>query len=190
MKHVLYMAVALVVFMSACTDPDKDPLQFDKIKQGSLITLRGDAVDVLGDPANRGAMDTFNISGDAANYSLDFQTDYLAEDPASLSEVKLFASLTETGGRVAIGTIAGRDFSLSAGEGTYPRATVKIPFTTILTAVGKSIRDFTPNQYIFIEADLTLSDGSTVPASAFANLSLFESALFYPAHKLRMIAKP
>lgn len=190
MKHLLYMAVAMVVFMAACTDPDKDPLQIDKITKGSLITLRGDAVEILNEPANRGAMDTFNISGDAANYSLDFQTDYLAEDPSTLAEVKLFASLTETGGRVAIGTVAGRDFSIAAGSGTYPRATVKVPFTTILTAVGKSIRDFTPNQYIFIEADLILSDGSTIPASSFTNLSLFESALFYPAHKLRMIAKP
>mgnify|MGYP003861696581 CR=1 FL=1 len=190
MKNFLMIALGLFVFAAACTDPDKDTFQFDKIKKGSLIALRGDAVEIINDAANRGAMDTFNISGVAADYSLDFDADFLAEDINSLSEVQIYASLTENTGRVRIGTVAGSAFTLAAGDGTYPRATVKIPFMDILTALGKPIGDFTVNQYIFIECDLTLTDGSTVPASSFTNLSLFESTLFFPAHKMRMIAKP
>lgn len=190
MKNILMILIGFLVFAAACTDPELDPFQFDKIKQGSLIALRGDAVEVLSDAANRGAMDTFNISGIATDYSLDFDADFLAADLNSLSEVQIFASLTENVGRVRIGTVAGSAFTIAAGDGKYPRATIKIPFDGILTALGKSITDFAPNQYIFIECDLILTDGSTVPASAFANNSLFESDLFYPAHKLRMIAKP
>ena len=190
MKNILMILIGLCVFAVACTDPDKDPFKFEQIKKGSLVALRGDAVEVLNDPANRGAMDTFNISGNAADYSLDFEGDFLAEDINSLSEMQIYASLTENVGRVRIGTVAGSAFTVAAGDGKYPRATVKVPFDGILTALGKSITDFAPDQYIFIECDLILTDGSTVPASSFANLSLFESVLFYPVHKLRMIAKP
>lgn len=190
MKNILMILIGLCVFAVACTDPDKDPFKFEQIKKGSLVALRGDAVEVLNDPANRGAMDTFNISGNAADYSLDFEGDFLAEDINSLSEMQIYASLTENAGRIRIGTVAGSAFTVAAGDGKYPRATVKVPFDGILTALGKSITDFAPDQYIFIECDLILTDGSTVPASSFANLSLFESVLFYPVHKLRMIAKP
>lgn len=189
MKNIAMIFMGLFVFAMACTDPDLDPLKFDEIKKGSLITLRGDAVEVVNDPANRGAMDTFNISGNAADYSLDFDTDYLSEDIRSISEVQVYASLTDGSGRQRIGTVAGSAFVLASGA-TYPTATVSIPFDGILSTLGKVITDFTPNQYIFIECDLTLTDGSTVPASSFTNLSLFESVLFLPAHKMRMIAKP
>lgn len=190
MKNFLMLLVGLFVFAAACTDPDKDPLRFEEIKQGSLITLRGAASEILAEPANRGAMDTFNISGNVADYSLDFDTDFLSADINSLSEVQIYASLTENAGRVRIGTVPGSAFSVAAGAGIYPRASVSIPMSDILSPLGKAINEFTPNQYIFIECDLTLTDGSTVPSSAFTNTSLFESALFYPAHKMRMIAKP
>ncbi|MFN0176049.1 MAG: hypothetical protein ACKVU0_15470 [Saprospiraceae bacterium] len=188
MKNISIFIFGLFVFAAACTDPDLDPLQFDKIKKGSLITLRSTAI--VNDPANRGAMDTFSISGNVADYSLDFDTDYLSDDINSLSEVQIYASLTDGAGRVRVGTVPGSAFSLAAGTGTYPRATVNIPMSDILSPLGKNMSDFVVNQYIFIECDLTLNDGSTVPASAFTNLSLYESILFLPAHKMRMIAKP
>jgi hypothetical protein len=190
MKNILMALFGLIVFAVACTDPELDPLQFDKIKKGSLITLRGDAVDILNDPANRGAMDTFNLSGSAANYSLDFDTDFLAEDITTIAEVQVYASATAGGARQRVGTVAGSAFDLTKGDGKYPRATVKIPFTEILNKLGKNIGDFTANQYIYISCDLTLTNGETVPASSFTNLSLSESLLFYPAHNLLMIAKP
>lgn len=189
MKKLLMLFVGLAVFATACTDPDKDPLQFDKIKKGALITLRGQALDNLNDPSFRGACDKFSISGDPSTENFEFDTDYLAEDINSLSEVQIYASATDGGARVRVGTVAGSAFSLAAGSGTYPRASVSIPLNTILSAIGKSLGDFSVNQYIYIQCDLTLTDGSTIPASSFTNLSLFESALFYPAHKLLYIAK-
>jgi hypothetical protein len=190
MKNILMLLVGLFVVAAACTDPDKDPLRFEQIKKGSLIALRGDAAAILAEPANRGAMDTFNISGNVADYSLDFAADFLADDINSLTEVQVYASLTEDAGRVRIGTIPGSAFTLAAGAGIYPRGSASFPLSDILSVLGKGISEFTPNQYIFIECDLTLTDGSTVPASSFTNTSLFESDLFYPAHKMRMIAKP
>lgn len=190
MKNFLMLMVGLLVVAAACTDPDKDPLRFEQIKKGTLIALRGTATDILAEPANRGAMDTFSISGNVADFSLDFEADLLADDINSLTEVQVYASLTENAGRVRIGTVPGSAFSVAAGAGIYPRASVSIPMSDILSPLGKAINEFTPNQYIFIECDLTLTDGSTVPASSFTNTSLFESALFYPAHKMRMIAKP
>lgn len=189
MKNILMFIMGLFVFAAACTDPKLDPFKFDDIKKGSLIALRGDAVELLNDISNRGAMDTFNISGNVADYSLDFDADFLAEDINSLSEVQVYASLTNGSGRQRVGTVPGSAFTLAAGA-KYPTATVKIPLSAILTALGKSITDFTPNQYIYIECDLVLTDGSIVPASSFSNLSLYESLLFLPAHKMLMIAKP
>ena len=181
--------MGLFVFAAACTDPALDPFKFDDIKKGSLITLRGDAVLLINVISNRGAMDTFNISGNVADYSLDFDTDFLADDINSLSEVQVYASLTNGSGRQRVGTVPGSAFVLATGA-KYPTATVKIPLADILGPLGVSITDFAPNQYIYIECDLTLTDGSTVPASSFTNLSLFESDLFYPAHKILMLAKP
>lgn len=189
MKNLLMILIGLAAFASACTDPDKDPLKFDQIKKGSLITLRGQALNNLSVPDFRGACDKFSISGDPASENFEFDTDFLADDINSLSEVQIYASATDGGARIRIGTIAGSSFSVAAGTGIYPRASVSIPLNTILSAIGKSVGDYSVNQYIYIQCDLTLTDGSTVPASSFNNLSLFESALFYPAHKLLYVAK-
>jgi hypothetical protein len=190
MKNILFLLLGMVFLgLAACADSDKDPLQFDKITKGAIITLRGQAFDNLSEAAFRGAVDSFSLSKDPAGETFQFDTDFLAEDEGSLSKVEIFASRTADGTRAAIATVNGTEFR-TVPESNYPRASISIPLTTILTALNITLADLTPNSYLYISCDITLKDGTLVGASAISNGNLFESGLFYPAHNMRYIAKP
>lgn len=183
MKNISLLIFGLLGFTVACSDADLDPLQFEKITKGSVIALRGPAVDILNTIAFRGAVDTFSLTADPATQNFEFEADFLSDDPSSLAEVQLYARATAGGPRVRISTVSGSMFMVPAG-GKYPRASFSVPLNTILTAVGVTLADLSVNDYLYIEADLMLSDGTLVPASSIVNNSLFESDLFYPAHNL------
>lgn len=193
MKNLSIFFFGMLLLATACTDPEKDPLQFDKLKEGSLIALRGQAVTNLGTISFRGSVDKFVSTADPATENFEFDADYLSNDVTNLQEVEIYAKATEAGSRVRIATKSGADFKAVTGS-TYPRASFSIPMTEILSKIGKSIGDFSStdtdytNDYIFIECDLTLKDGSKVLAADIVNSSLFESAIFYPAHNLRYLA--
>jgi hypothetical protein len=88
-------------------------------------------------------------------------------------------------------TVPGSKFTIRTDiDAKYPSAFISIPLNDILSALSVTLGDIAVNEYLFIESDLTLTDGTLVPASAIANSSLFESDLFYPAHKLRYLAIP
>lgn len=186
MKYTFLLLLGLLAFATSCEDPELDPLQFDKIKQGSIIALRGAAVNNLNDRTFLGAVDRVSKTADPAAETFTFDADYLSADPSSLARVKIYARATQTGPRVQVATVEGSAFTIKDGS-TYPRASISIPLTTILSALGVTLADLQPNQYLFIESDLELTDGSTVLASSVVNSSLFESAQFYPAHDLRLL---
>lgn len=186
MKNFAFLLAGLFLFAAACTDPEKDPFQLEKIKKASIIALRGTAFDNLQDISFRGSIAKLSKAGDPAAQTVEFEADFLSDDVNSLSEVQVYAKATETGARTKIGTIAGSAFAVPAGE-INRRGKFSVSLSTVLTAIGKNLGDFNTNDYIFLECDLTLTDGSTVPASSIVNLSLFESAIFYPAHNLRCL---
>jgi hypothetical protein len=191
MKNIAFLLLGLLYFASACTDEELDPFQLDKITKGSIISLRGPAVDNLNDLSFKGAIDKFSLAGDPSAETFEFDAAYLSDDLNSLQQVEVYARRTETGPRVRLTTIPGSNFTIRSDiDDKYPSAFISIPLNDILSALGITLGDIAANEYLFIESDLTLTDGTLVPSSAIVNSSLYESDLFYPAHKLRYLAIP
>ncbi len=186
MKNIAFVILGLFCFAAACTDPELDPFQLDKLTKGSILALRGTAYENLQEIDFRGAVDKLSLTADPAAEKFEFDGAFLSDDINSLSQVDVYARRTETGPRVRLLTVPASAFSTPSGE-KYPQASFSIPVNEILTALSITMADLAVNDYLFIESDLTLNDGTVVPAEAIANSSLFESDLFYPAHKLRLL---
>lgn len=185
MNKFTFIILSSLFLLTACEDTSLDPFKLADITKASIIALRGEAVDNLNDRTYLGSVDRFSKSGDLGAESFSFDADFLSDDINSLAQVDIFARATEDGARKALVTVPGSEFKLSSGR--YPRASISIPLNTILSALGVNAADLPNNSYLFIESDLTLTDGTVVPASAIVNSSLFESAIFYPAHNLRYL---
>lgn len=193
-----FKIIVLLVFGSllfnACEDPELDPLQYDKIKRGSILGLRGTSFDNLFEDAFATGVDTFGILTDNSGRTFKFTVDFVSENQSSLSSVDVFV-ITKGGLRTKLLTVPASEFKPTTGT-NFNRAEISLPFNTIFTASGFSICDFIPSSgpdgvysFITIENDINLSDGSIVPASAVVNGNLFESTILYPGHSLRYIAK-
>lgn len=189
MKYFALLSLLFIVLAPACTDPELDPFQLDKLKKASIIALRGDAAANLEDISFRGAVDKFSLSGDPATENFEFDAAFLSDDLNSLSQVEIYARRTETSNRVRIKTVPGSAFAIRTNiDRKYPSASISIPLTEILSALTISLADISSGEYLFIESDLNLTDGTQVSARDIVNNSLFESDIFYPAHKLRYLA--
>lgn len=182
-KYLLMLLAGVGLFLSACEDAELDPLQFDKIVKGSMIALRGDALDNLGDRSFLGSIDKFSKASDPAAEKFEFEADFLSDDINSLDKVEIYARATDGGTRALVATVSGSSFAVPTGA-TYPRASISIKYSDILSALKIGVGDLTAGSYLYTEADLKLKDGRTVLASSIVNSSLFESAHFYPAHSL------
>ncbi len=183
MKKILIMSIlGLGVFFSACTDPDKDPLQINNIKKGTLIALRGDAYDNLNNTDYMGAIDSFSRSRSTAAETFTFDADFIAEDINSLASVDVYANI-EGQPRVKISTVQGSVFAVPTG-GKYPRGSFSVTLGSILTAINKTASSLHVHSYITVSCDLNLKDGTKVLASSIVNSSLYETSFFYPAHKV------
>lgn len=186
MKNIIVAVLFLLIGFSACTDKSLDPLQFDQVKAGALIALRGGAVTNLNTRAFGGAVDSFSISKSASE-KFDFDAEFLSSKSDNLKTVEIYAKTDKITTRKKVATIDGSAFTVKTGA-KNPAATISIPLATILTALGAKATDFQRGDYIYIECDLTLKDGGTVPATSIVNSSLFESSIFYPAHNMRYLA--
>ncbi len=189
MKKLLFILLA-GLFIASCEDPEKDPLQFDKIKKGSLLALRGQAFDNLFDEAFLGGVDIVSKTADVSKETFEFEADFLSEDQGSISSVDVFAKYKSSGTRSKVATIPGSAFVAPTGA-VYKRGKITIPLTEILKATGKNFADLPATDFdngvisnFIIESDINLADGTLVPSSAIVNSSLYESAQFYPAHSL------
>jgi hypothetical protein len=182
-KYLLMLLAGVGLFLSACEDPELDPLQFDKIVKGSMIALRGDALDNLGDRSFLGAIDKFSKAANPANETFTFDADFLADDLNGLDKVEIYARATDGGTRALVTTVPGSAFAVPT-DATYPRASFSMTYADILSALKIGTGDLTSGSYLYVECDLKLKDGRTILASSIVNSSLFESAHFYPAHRL------
>jgi hypothetical protein len=190
MKNYIFLFAAFATLLVASCklqDDTLDPLQFSKIKKGALLALRGGAFDNVNDDTYLGSCDKFSISKPAADESFEFDADYLADDINSLGSVEVYAKFKK-GARVKVATVPGSAFTLKDPKSDFPRGTVKIPLATILSALKLTTSSFMEEDVIIIESDLILKDGSTVPASAIVNSSLFSVAQFFPAQVLQYLA--
>jgi hypothetical protein len=184
MKKSLFILSIVSIALASCTDKSKDPILFDQVKQGALLSLRGEAVDSLD---SYGFADRFSVTAATADV-FKFDADFISENTANLAKVTVYAKFKKEA-RVKIAEIDGAKFVIPTG-GKYPRGNVSIPLQTILTALNKTKASFNPANFdsISIESDLDLKDGGKVPASSIINSSLFESAHFYPAQVLSYLA--
>ena len=186
MKNIILAFLTLLVGFSACTDKALDPLKFDAITSGALIALRGKAVDNLGVRAYQGSVDSFSISK-PANEKFEIDVEFLSAKSDNLKSVEIYATTEKITTRKKVATIDAASFSVKTGS-PNPVASIAIPLSTILTALGVKVTDFSRGDVINIECDLTLKDGGVVPAGSIVNSSLFESTIFYPAHNMRYLA--
>ncbi|NJL76423.1 MAG: hypothetical protein HC892_16785 [Saprospiraceae bacterium] len=192
-NNIILFLLGAVLCFTACEDTELDPLQFDKLSNASILTLRGASFDNLFDRAFLGAVDKFSVSAAPATESFDFEMDFQSEDPANLGNVEVFARATESGARVKVAQVEASAFAFPDNKARYQRAKVSVPLTTILSALNLDIKNIVPSgamsvTYIYVELDLNLSDGTKVPASAVVNTSLTESTIFFPAHSMLYLA--
>ena len=191
---ILGTFLLFALLFSSCSDSELDPLQVDKLKKGSILGLRGGSVANLSNASFITGVDTFNVLQDNSQRNFSFTCDFISEVQSDLSSVDTYV-INKDGARVKVKSTPASEFVPADGT-NFNRATITVPFTDLLNASGKSICDFKPSNaklgvfsFIDIENDINLTDGTIVPASSVVNSSLFESTIFYPAHKLRMIAK-
>jgi hypothetical protein len=163
----------------ACADESLDPIRFNDLQKGSLLALRGEAFENLNET---GCSNIFNKNSITGTEVFSFDADFLSEDPSSLQEVKVYGRI-RTGARVELKTVAASAFAVPAGE-RYPRGTVSIPLSEILTKLNVTNPANLGLFDIVIESDLYLTDGSVVAAASIVNSGLFESGIFYPAQRL------
>lgn len=186
----LTLMVALAVAIS-CTDESKDPVQFDKITKGKVLALRGTALQRAffnGTPI----AETFPSIATASE-TMNFDAEYLSDDPTSLASIDVFA-VRKGGTRTLVANVP---FAQFKNDGTYrnPWVSVSLQLPQVLAALGLSnnfpLSAATVNtllaDYKFgipIEVDLNLVDGTKVLASQIVAAGLFQSSQFFPAQKL------
>ncbi|MDZ7878151.1 MAG: hypothetical protein U5L45_10800 [Saprospiraceae bacterium] len=184
----LALIAGVAILFTSCADPDLDPLKVADIKKSSLIALRGKAVTNLNNTAFAGAIDSISKSANLTAKNIEFEADFISEDINGLATVEVFANLDgKTGVKVA--TVQGSAFAVPSG-GKYARGKISVPMSAILTAIAKPAASLEVDSYITLTSDITLKDGTKVNASQIVNSSLFETAFFYPAHKVFCLVRP
>nr|MCU0357168.1 hypothetical protein [Cyclobacteriaceae bacterium] len=198
MKKITYkLLIALFAVLAfACADESLDPLQFNSVKKGTILALRGTQLQNIYFLGKPGA-EFFPriIEGDE---TFDFDAEILAEDPTTLASFDIYAikRIPQADGTVKLERVPLKNVPFSAFKSTpeflRPWVSVSIKLTDILTALGL---DYTKEEdvetmlsvYRFgiaIESDLNLTDGSKVMAADIVASGLFQSNQFYPAQRL------
>jgi hypothetical protein len=201
-KGILVVALTTIAF--SCADEALDPLQFEKVKKGTLLVLRGSQLDALYfDGADYG--DSFFANDIQAGEAFEYEAEFLSADPNSLESVDIFVYKNvllknKKGDKDSVATSRLpqplKNISASAFQKTDkylgPWTSVSIPLTSILAAVGEPLD--TPEKLaiffkaykggIKMESDLNLKDGSKVLAADLVAGGLVESDQFFPAQKL------
>ncbi len=200
-KGILLVVLVSVAF--SCADEALDPLQFEKVKKGTLLVLRGTQLDALYfDGADYG--DSFFVNDIQTGEAFEYEAEFLSADQNSLESVDIFiyknVLLKDKAGKDSIVTsrlpqpVVNINASAFQKTDKYlgPWTSISISLSSILTAVGETLD--TPEKIatffkvysggIIMESDLNLKDGSKVLAADLVAGGLVESDQFYPAQKL------
>ncbi|NJN34144.1 MAG: hypothetical protein HC817_07750 [Saprospiraceae bacterium] len=181
MKKYILGLFAISMFTSCDPDPELDPLQFSNVKTGSMLALRGESFKRVSEDAlfdlYLGAVDSFSVSGTNANRTFTFESEFISRDITSLSKVLVYA-FKKGQARALVATIDGGIFQVKSGS-NYPYGKITIPFAEVLSATKTKASDFKVGDYIEVELDLELKDGTKVPASSMINNRLTTVAIFF-----------
>lgn len=189
------MLVAAMAIAFSCTDDSLDPLQFKAVKKGTILALRGDALQAIyfdGVPA----AEVFPKIADGSE-TFSFEAEFLAEDVTTLASIDIYVIKKEGSAR-SRQLIRNVPFSAFKNDGTYVRPWVAQTLslkTDILPKLGldntfplsAAVIDALLSTYatgVNIEIDLNLTDGTKVLASQLVADGLYASDQFYPAQKL------
>jgi hypothetical protein len=197
MKNIIHSLfwLAVTVLPFSCADDSLDPLQFKAVKKGTILALRGTALQniyVKGVPA----AEVFPKIANGTE-SFNFEAEFLSEDPNALESIDIFVVKREGGGRTRV-AIKNVPFSAFKNDGKYVRPWVSLTLSfkdEILPKLGLS-NTFPLQEAVIekllttyasgvnIEIDLNLIDGTKVLASDLVAAGLYQSNQFYPAQKL------
>ncbi len=182
--------MSLIAIGFSCTDASLDPLQFESISKGTILALRGVALDNIykkGIPVS----EIFpRIATGTEKFT--YEAEILADDPASVTSVDIYVikKVGATTSRVLLKNVAASEFK----KDKYPRpsATISLTINEVLTGIGITptfpLSDASVNTLlttykfgIAMESDLNLADGTKVLAADIVAAGLFQSNQFYPA---------
>lgn len=195
-KYLFITLVALFAAVVSCKDDSLDPLQFNNIKKGTILALRGKA---LTDLYTNGSPIAVVAPGVATGTeTFDFEAEYLSENPTTLSSVDIYVQ-KGSGANVSRVLLTNIPFSQFKNDGKYPRpwVSISLKFMDIIKKLGfpdttvplqqSTVDALLKGDYKFginIEADLNLTDGSKIYAKDIVASGLFQSNQFYPAMRL------
>jgi hypothetical protein len=198
MKSIInkLLALAFVALAFACADDTLDPLQFNFVKKGTILALRGQQLQNIYFEGKPGA-EFFPriIQGDE---TFDFDAEILAEDPTTLESFDIYTvkRTPNPDGTVQLDRVFLLNVPFSEFQQTddyiRPWVSVSIPLVDILEALGLDYTNpddvetmLTVYKFgVSIESDLNLTDGSKVLAADIVASGLFQSNQFYPAQRL------
>ncbi len=197
MKNIFKTLVFIVTvsLASSCADESLDPLQFNAVKKGSILALRGTQLQNIYFLGKPGYEFFPKIYSGAEKF--EFDAEYLAEDPSTLASIDIYTvKRTKVGSTFEQNRVFLRNVPFSEFQTTsdYKRPWVSISFdvSEILSALDISLPadvGIMLENYQFgvsIETDINLTDGSKVLAKEIVAAGLFQSNQFYPAQKLTM----
>ncbi|MBX2899749.1 MAG: hypothetical protein KF775_08860 [Cyclobacteriaceae bacterium] len=181
--------LSLLIVAFSCADESLDPLQFEKMKKGIIIALRGDALNkvyVQGNPIE----EIFPRIATGTE-KFEYEAEILADDPSVVASVDIYVIKRPSLERVFLKNIPASSFTQSS-KYLRPAATISITIQEVLTKLGlpTTFPMSTPTinelltSYKFgvgLESDLNLTDGSKVLAADIVAAGLFQSNQFYPA---------
>lgn len=188
---LLLTGIALVI---SCADESLDPLNMTSVKKGTILALRGTALNniyVKGVPM----AELFPKIATGAEV-FNFDAEFLSEDPASLASLDIYVIKRNGAARekVLLRNVAFSEFKTTAD---YPKpwVSVSMKITDILPKLGlpatfpmaASTITTLLTTYSFgiqLEVDLNLVDGTKVLAADLVAAGLYQSNQFYPAQKL------
>lgn len=195
MKNIIKRIAPIVLLLIAfsCADNTLDPLQFDFVKKGVILALRGEQLQNIYFNGEPGAEFVPLIA--TGEETFDFDAELLAQDPSVLESFDIYV-IKGTGAsreRVHLTNVPASAFK-STDDYRNPWVSVSLKLKDIVAALGlgpfplssEHVQELVTT-YKFgvnIEIDLNLKDGSKVLAEDLVASGLYQSNQFYPAQKL------
>ncbi len=193
------LTLALFAIVVSCTDDDLDPLNFKKVSKGTLLALRGDALQSIYEDGSPYSSSFVPLIADGTE-TFSYDAEYLSDDPTSLESIDIYVE-DKNGTRTLLKNVSASEFKTTED---YPRPWVSVSFTLaeILPLIDipaefpiSNVKDADHNndvdslltRYatgITIVTDLNLKDGSKVLADDLVAAGLYQSNQFYPAQRL------
>lgn len=186
------LTLALFAVIVSCTDDDLDPLNFKKVTKGTLLALRGDALQTIYEDSNPYFSSFVPLIADGTE-TFSFDAEFLSDDPTSIESMDMYVE-DKDGVRTLLANIPGSSFKTTAD---YDRPWVSVSFTLaeILPKIGVDatfpldgdVVDMLLADYgsgIAIVTDLNLKDGTKVLADDLVAAGLYQSNQFYPAQRI------